>query len=89
MCTQCGVGEGETEVAQIEQQLYTAVSSTSSWLDGVENNVFSGSVLLPENADTQLQKQEVIRVTSFNSLDQSKKPDLYMHYRVCSSDLVK
>ena len=43
----------------MEQQLYTAVSSTSSWLDGVENNVFSGSVLLAENAETQLQKQEV------------------------------
>ncbi len=43
----------------MEQQLYAAVSSTSSWLDGVENNVFSGSVLLAENAETQLQKQEV------------------------------
>lgn len=42
----------------MEQQLYTAVSSTSSWLDSVEN-VFSGSVLLAENAETQLQKQEV------------------------------
>lgn len=43
----------------MEQHLYTAVSSTSSWLDGVENNVFSGSVLLAENTETQLQKQEV------------------------------
>lgn len=43
----------------MEQQLYAAVSSTSSWLDGVENNVFSGSVLLAENTETQLQKQEV------------------------------
>ncbi|XP_032356678.1 nesprin-1 isoform X1 [Etheostoma spectabile] len=51
---------GEAQVAQMEQQLYTAVSSTSSWLDGVENNVFSGSVLLAENADTQLQKQEIL-----------------------------
>lgn len=44
---------------QMEQQLFAAVSSTSSWLDGVENNVFSGSVLLAENAETQLQEQEV------------------------------
>ena len=44
----------------MEQQLYTAVSSTSSWLDGVENNVFSSSVLLAENAETHLQKQEVL-----------------------------
>lgn len=55
-------GGGETQVAQMEQQLYTAVSSTSSWLDGVENNVFSASVLIAENADTQLHKQEVIGV---------------------------
>ncbi len=52
-------GGGETQVPQMEQQLFTAVSSTSSWLDTVENNVFSGSVLLAENAETQLQKQEV------------------------------
>lgn len=44
---------------QMEQQLFAAVSSTSSWLDGVENNIFSGSVLLAENAETQLQDQEV------------------------------
>lgn len=44
---------------QMEQQLFAAVSSTSSWLDGVENNVFSGSVLLADNAETQLQEQEV------------------------------
>lgn len=43
----------------MEQQLYAAVSSTSSWLDGLENNIFSSSVLLPENAETQLQQQEV------------------------------
>lgn len=43
----------------MEQQLYAAVSSTSSWLDGVENSVFSGSVPLAENAETQLQEQEV------------------------------
>ncbi|XP_037550764.1 nesprin-1 [Nematolebias whitei] len=58
MTTQPGVG-GETQAAQMEQQLYTAVSSTSSWLDGVENNVLSGSVL-PENAETQLQNQEIL-----------------------------
>lgn len=43
----------------MEQQLYVAVSSTSSWLDGVENIVLSGPVLLPENAETYLQEQEV------------------------------
>uniref|UniRef100_A0A1A8H4I9 Spectrin repeat containing, nuclear envelope 1b n=1 Tax=Nothobranchius korthausae TaxID=1143690 RepID=A0A1A8H4I9_9TELE len=53
-------GRAETQVAQMEQQLYTAVSSTSSWLDGVENNVFSGSALLAENAETQLHNQEIL-----------------------------
>jgi len=44
---------------EAEQQLYTAVSSTSSWLDHVENALFSGPVLLTENPETRLQKQEV------------------------------
>lgn len=43
----------------MEKQLYVAVSSASSWLDGVENVVLSGPVLLPENAETTLQEQEV------------------------------
>lgn len=49
----------ESQLPQMEQQLYVAVSSTSSWLDGVENIVLSGPVLLPENAETYLQEQEV------------------------------
>lgn len=52
-------GGSERQVPQMEQQLYAAVSSTSSWLDGVENNIFSGSVLLAENTETQIQQQEV------------------------------
>lgn len=52
-------GAVERQVMPMEQQLYTAMSSTSSWLDDVENSLFSGSVLLAENAETQLQKQEV------------------------------
>uniref|UniRef100_A0AAV2JAL2 Calponin-homology (CH) domain-containing protein n=1 Tax=Knipowitschia caucasica TaxID=637954 RepID=A0AAV2JAL2_KNICA len=55
-----GPGDGKAQLAQMEQQLFTAVASTSSWLDGVENNVFSGSVLMSENAETQLQKQEIL-----------------------------
>lgn len=49
----------ESQLPQMEQQLYVAVSSTSYWLDGVENIVLSGPVLLPENAETYLQEQEV------------------------------
>lgn len=49
----------ELQIPQMEKQLYVAVSSASSWLDGVENVVLSGPVLLPENAETTLQEQEV------------------------------
>lgn len=44
---------------QIEQQLYSAVMATSSWLDDVENALFSRSMLLTENAETQLSNHEV------------------------------
>lgn len=47
------------QVMPMEQQLYQAVSATSSWLDDVENTLFSGPTLLTENAETQLQNQEV------------------------------
>lgn len=57
-CTQPGVGD-ETQAVQMEQQLYTAVLSTSSWLDGVENDILYSSVLLAENTEIQLQNQEV------------------------------
>ena len=57
MCVQAG--GRQRGGAQAEQQLYTAVSSSSSWLDHVENALFSGSVLLTENPETLLQKQEV------------------------------
>lgn len=58
LCMKPG-GGGEKQLGQMEQQLYTAVLSTTSWLDGVENSVFSGSVLMAEKAEKQLQKQEV------------------------------
>ncbi|XP_076833611.1 nesprin-1-like isoform X2 [Brachyhypopomus gauderio] len=45
---------------QMEQQLYCAVTATSSWLDGVENALFSGPVLLTENAETQLSNHEAL-----------------------------
>uniref|UniRef100_A0A8C7ULC6 Spectrin repeat containing, nuclear envelope 1b n=1 Tax=Oncorhynchus mykiss TaxID=8022 RepID=A0A8C7ULC6_ONCMY len=47
------------KVIPMEQHLYQAVSATSSWLDDVENTLFSGPTLLTENAETQLQNQEV------------------------------
>ncbi|XP_061651777.1 nesprin-1 isoform X12 [Phyllopteryx taeniolatus] len=49
---------GETQAPVMEQQLFTAVSSTSSWLDAVENVVLSDSLLLADNIEAQLEKQE-------------------------------
>lgn len=49
----------EQEVILMEQQLYSAVTSTSSWVDDVENTLFSGPALLTENAETQLSTYEV------------------------------
>ncbi|XP_076155328.1 nesprin-1 isoform X4 [Alosa pseudoharengus] len=42
----------------VEQELYSALSATSSWLDKVENMLFSGPLLLSENIQTQLSKEE-------------------------------
>lgn len=49
----------EDQGLQLEQQLYSAVTATSSWLDDVENTLFSRSMLLTENAETQLSNHEV------------------------------
>lgn len=66
-CNKCNVlllrmqvkGSSEEQGMQIEHQLYSAVSATSSWLDDVENTLFSRSMLLTENAETQLSSHEV------------------------------
>ncbi|XP_045574102.1 nesprin-1 isoform X3 [Salmo salar] len=58
MSSQTGASEGQ--VMPMEQQLYQAVLATSSWLDDVENTLFSGAVLLAENAETQLQNNEAL-----------------------------
>ncbi|KTF86539.1 hypothetical protein cypCar_00031778, partial [Cyprinus carpio] len=50
----------EREVILMEQQLYSAVTATSSWVDDVENTLFSGPVLLTENAETQLSNHETL-----------------------------
>ncbi|XP_056332551.1 nesprin-1-like isoform X4 [Danio aesculapii] len=50
----------EREVVLMEQQLYSAITATSSWVDDVENTLFSGPALLTENADTQLSNHETL-----------------------------
>ncbi|KAJ8270593.1 hypothetical protein GJAV_G00116870 [Gymnothorax javanicus] len=54
-------GRTERQSIHLEQQLYAAVSASSSWLDGVENNLFSGPVLLAEDTETHLCNQEAVR----------------------------
>ncbi|MCJ8736789.1 hypothetical protein PDJAM_G00016450 [Pangasius djambal] len=53
-------GSTEEQGMQTEQQLYSAVTATSSWLDDVENTLFSRSMLLTENAETQLSNHEAL-----------------------------
>lgn len=45
----------------VQQQLYSAVSAASSWLDTAENQLLSGPVLLSEDTETQLTNFEVIK----------------------------
>ncbi|XP_033368639.1 nesprin-1 isoform X3 [Parus major] len=47
------------ETLQLEQKLYDGVTATSVWLDGVEEQVFVATALLPEEeTETYLCKQE-------------------------------
>ncbi|XP_041710587.2 nesprin-1 isoform X1 [Coregonus clupeaformis] len=56
----CQTGASEDQMIPMEQHLHQAVSATSSWVDGVENTLFSGPVLLTEKAEIQLQNQEAL-----------------------------
>lgn len=43
----------------LENVLYEAVSSASSWLDGAENELISGPMLLSDDSETHLGHLEV------------------------------
>lgn len=45
--------------ASVQQDLYSAVSAASSWLDAAENQLLSGPVLLSEDTEIQLTHLEV------------------------------
>lgn len=48
------------ETLHLEQKLYDGVTATSVWLDGVEEQVFVATALLPEEeTETYVCKQEV------------------------------
>lgn len=51
---------GSMRGTSVQQQLYSAVSAASSWLDAAENQLLSGPVLLSENTETQLTNFEVV-----------------------------
>uniref|UniRef100_A0A8C7A2G9 Uncharacterized protein n=1 Tax=Nothoprocta perdicaria TaxID=30464 RepID=A0A8C7A2G9_NOTPE len=53
-------GRAEKESLHLEQKLYDGVSATSLWLDGVEENMFVATALLPEETETYLYKQEFL-----------------------------
>ncbi|XP_061480140.1 nesprin-1 isoform X3 [Rhineura floridana] len=50
----------EKESLHFEQKLYSGVSATSSWLDGVEEHLFVATALLPEVTEACLYNQEVL-----------------------------
>lgn len=52
---------GSLRGTSVQQQLYSAVSAASSWLDTAENQLLSGPVLLSEDTETQLTNFEVIK----------------------------
>ncbi|MGH0176243.1 UNVERIFIED_CONTAM: hypothetical protein FKN15_004424 [Acipenser sinensis] len=72
-------GGVEKKGLDLELRLYNAVCASSSWLDGVENSLFAGPVLLAEDAETQLCNQEVLS-TDIREVteDVDKNRDLFL-----------
>lgn len=59
------MGGGESKLigslrGSAQQDLYSAVSAASSWLDAAENQLLSGPVLLSEDTETQFANIEVV-----------------------------
>ncbi|XP_043945040.1 nesprin-1 isoform X2 [Protopterus annectens] len=52
------VGGGQKH--DLQEKMYDAVSAASSWLDNVEDNLYVGTAVLPDEAETQIQSQEVL-----------------------------
>uniref|UniRef100_A0A8C8SFJ9 Spectrin repeat containing nuclear envelope protein 1 n=1 Tax=Pelusios castaneus TaxID=367368 RepID=A0A8C8SFJ9_9SAUR len=51
-------GGAEKKSLLLEEKLFSSVTATSSWLDGVEECLFVATALLPEEAETCLYNQE-------------------------------
>lgn len=58
-CSSSQAAPGDRKLVAVQQDLYSAVSSASSWLDSAENHLLTGPVLLPEDTETQLTNLEV------------------------------
>lgn len=69
MCFTSQVAGGDSKLigsmrgTTLQQDLYSAVSAASSWLDAAENQLLSGPVLLSEDTETQLTNLEVLLYT--------------------------
>lgn len=53
--------DGSLRGTLVQQQLYSAVSAASFWLDAAENQLLSGPVLLSEDTETALANFEVMK----------------------------
>ncbi|KAM6459267.1 nesprin-1-like [Liasis olivaceus] len=77
----------EKESLQFEQKLFSGVSATSSWLDGVEEHLLVATALLPEVTETCLDNQESLAKDikeMTEKMDKSK--DLFSHMFPESAD---
>lgn len=64
-----------------ERTLYEAVCSASTWLDGAENTLLSGPVLLSDDSEIQLGHLEV-RVLYHQVKKTKQKDELAMHQMI-------
>lgn len=81
MCFTSQVAGGDSKLigsmrgTTLQQDLYSAVSAASSWLDAAENQLLSGPVLLSEDTETQLTNLEVqCQYTIIHSFLKKKTP---------------
>lgn len=79
---------GSMRGTSVQQQLYSAVSAASSWLDAAENQLLSGPVLLSEDTETQLTNFEVVKMLPLYYTSSIMFPPLILTRDIVSLDLV-
>lgn len=78
---------GSMRGTSVQQQLYSAVSAASSWLDAAENQLLSGPVLLSEDTETQLTNFEVLKTQPLYYTSSIIFPPLILTRDIVSLDL--